>query len=241
MTVNSEKNANLIAAQGPVEIPAPAPGVALYLCGLARSAAEIREMAKTLSVAETARAARFGRSYLRDRYVAGRATLRLLLAAELGLAPAEVPIARGTRGRPHVPNAPRLDFNVSHTRGVALIGIAHGPRIGVDIEHADRVVNVEGVARKFMSAREQDALASLAPDDRRRALLRLWTCKEAMSKATGDALAAPFRRMDVVTDPSLQLKDGPAPYVPYCWQLHAIAVPGGYLATIALWHGASSS
>lgn len=193
-----------------------------------------------LSAAETARAARFGRSDLRDRYIVGRATLRLLLALRLGLPPGEVPIERGIRGRPHVANAPGLDFNVSHTRGVALIGIAHGPRIGVDIEHGDRVVNVEGVARKFMSAREREALASMAPDDRRRALLRLWTCKEAMSKATGDALAAPFRRMDVVTGPAVRLSDGPPPYLPDRWRLYAVAVPGGFIATVALWHDGGS-
>ena len=82
-----------------------------------------------------------------------------------------------------------------------MFGVAQHQRIGVDLERRDRTLNVEGVARKFMTPREQAALAVLEPDARRRALLRLWTCKEAMSKATGDALSAPFRRIDVELGP----------------------------------------
>jgi hypothetical protein len=33
----------------------------------------------------------------------------------------------------------------------------------------------------------------------------------------------------------LTLLDGPAPYLPQAWQLHAIAVPAGFFATLAVW------
>lgn len=219
----------------PVALGAPAPGVDAWTCELARSAADVAVLARTLSDAEHARAARFGRPELRDRYVVGRATLREILGGVLGVAPARVAIVRGRRGRPMVEGG-EVDFNVSHTQDAAIFGVTRSARIGVDIEHGDREVNVEGVARKFMSAREQAMLAALAGGDRRRALLRLWTCKEAMSKATGDALSAPFRRLDVVLEPAPALADGPAPYDPARWRLHSVAVPGGYLATVALWH-----
>lgn len=220
----------------PVALDAPAPGVAAWSCELARTAADVALLARTLSDAEHARAARFGRPDLRDRYVVGRATLRAILGEALGVAPARVAILRGRRGRPMVDGG-EVDFNVSHTEGTAIFGLTRGARIGVDIEHRDRGLNVDGVARKFMSAREQAMLATLAGDDRRQALLKLWTCKEAMSKATGDALSAPFRKLDVVLEPAPPaLADGPAPYDPAIWRLHSLAVPGGYLATVALWH-----
>jgi phosphopantetheinyl transferase len=66
-------------------------------------------------------------------------------------------------------------------------------------------------------------------------VLRLWTCKEAMSKATGDGLAAPFRALDVSNEGPPRVRDGPAPYRPADWQLHALEAPAGYLATLALW------
>ena len=144
---------------------------------------------------------------------------------------------RGARGRPYVVDGGTLDFNVSHTDGVAIFGLTADHRIGVDIEHGERQLNVDGIARKFMAPDEQAALGRLALDERRRALLRLWTCKEAMSKATGDALSAPFRRIAIAADGELRLTAGPPPYTPGAWRLLPIAIAGGYLATVALWHG----
>jgi 4'-phosphopantetheinyl transferase len=221
-----------------VALAAPAPGVAVWTCDLARHADDVAAMAATLSPAELARAGRFGRADLRARYVVGRATLRVILGRELGVDPSAVPIVRGRRGRPQVAGD-RLDFNVSHTNGVALIALTRDARVGVDLEHGERTVNVAGVARKFMSPAERERLDVLSGEARRRMLLRLWTCKEAMSKATGDALAAPFRQLTVVVQPALALAGGPAPYEPSRWRLVRAEMPGDYLATVALWHGAS--
>ena len=218
---------------------APATGVHVWTCDLARSAADIAALQRVLSESELERAARFGRPELRDRYVVGRATLRTILGEALGVEPASVAIVRGRRGRPMIQGEP-VDFNVSHTRGRAIFGVVRDGRIGVDIEHRDRALNVEGVARKFMSPAEQAILEGLDVDARRQALLRLWTCKEAMSKATGDALAAPFRKLDVGLEPSPALRDGPPPYDPSYWRLLPVDVSGGYLATIALWHAPGS-
>lgn len=220
-----------------MRLAVPAPGVEAWYCELARSATRVDELRACLAPAEHARAERFGQPGLRDRYIVGRATLRHLLGARMALAPKDVDIQRGHRGRPHVPDADGLDFNVSHTGSHALIGIAALGRIGVDIEHAARQLNVEGVSRKFMAPAEQAMLAALEPDLRRRTLLRLWTCKEAMSKATGDALSAPFRRIDIALSDDTRVVGGPPPYAPSRWALHAMRAPGDHLATIALWQG----
>jgi 4'-phosphopantetheinyl transferase len=227
------------AVAQPIELVAPATGVHVWTCDLARSAADIAALACMLSEPELARAARFGLPELRERYIVGRATLRTILGKTLGIEPARVAIVRGNRGRPMIEGG-KIDFNVSHTRGMAIFGVVRDGRIGVDIEHRDRALNVEGVARKFMSVAEQAMLGRLDGDARRHALLRLWTCKEAMSKATGDALAAPFRRLDVVLEPVLALRDGPQPYEPGHWRLFPVDMPGGYLATVALWHAPDS-
>jgi phosphopantetheinyl transferase len=106
-------------------------------------------------------------------------------------------------------------------------------RIGVDIEHRERMVNRRGVGRKFMSPAEQAMLHGWRRRTRH-ALLRLWTCKEAMSKATGDAWG-PFRKLDVVLDPARRCatdrsrQSRPLALLP-------VDHIGGYLATVALWH-----
>lgn len=217
-------------------LPPPVAGIAAWWCELAASPADVEACFGWLSEGERARAARFGHPKLRDRYVIGRASLRRILGDTLGLPPASVPIVRGPRGRPRLDMDTAPDFNVSHTGDVAVIAIARDARIGVDVERLDRIVNVGGIARKFLTAGEQSVLARLDADAARRTLLALWTCKEAMSKATGDALSAPFASIDVDLADVPTLVAGPGVYAPKRWTLHRASVPPEYVATVALWH-----
>jgi 4'-phosphopantetheinyl transferase len=221
----------------PVELGSPAADVALWWATLAASDDEVARASGWLAPAEHARAARFGREMLSRRYILGRALLRWVLGNALGLTPPAVSIVRGERGRPRLATDVGIDFNVSHTWNVALIGIARAGRIGVDVERADRDVRADGLARKFLTFAEQATLAPLPEAERRARFLRYWTCKEAMSKATGDGLSAPMRCLEVRLIDGIELALGPAPYEPARWRLHAVAVPEGYLATLALWSG----
>jgi 4'-phosphopantetheinyl transferase len=213
----------------------PAPGAQLWWCPLRATPAEVRSWGAVLSPAEQTRAARFGTPLLRTRYVIGRTALRSVLARLLGMQAYQVPIIRGVRGRPRLEGNDRIDFNVSHTGDAALIGITDGERIGVDVERADRTINVGGISRKFLTDNERTLLANMDADAARRTVLTLWTCKEAMSKATADALSAPFAQIDVDLREGRLLRDGPGPYAPHDWSLHAAQVPDGYIATVALW------
>ena len=222
------------------QLQASVPDTTVWWCELERTPAELEVIAATLSPAEAARAARFGTDALRNRWMAGRAALREVLALTLGIAPAEVAIRRGVRGRPELTDgSSRIDFNVSHTRGVALMAIACDvpptTRIGVDIEHTEREVGVDMLQKKFLSPLERERIAALSPDARRRQFLHYWTCKEAMSKATGDGIVAPFGQLEVeLTDPP-RLRAGPPPYTPDDWSLYPAAVPAEWFATIAVW------
>ena len=214
---------------------APVDGIELWFATLAAGEEEYARIASWLAPAEHARAARFGRDWLRRRYVIGRALLRGILGRTLSLTPSAVPIVRGERGRPRLDGVDGIDFNVSHTQDAALVGLARGPRIGVDIERADREVNAEGLARKFLTPVEQSTLAGLGLDERRAKFLRYWTCKEAMSKATGDGISAPFRSIDVVLSGTISLTAGPPPYAPERWRLRAVDAGDEFLATLAIW------
>jgi len=216
-------------------LPSPAPGAQLWWCPLRATPAEVCSWSAVLSPAEQTRAARFGTPLLRTRYVIGRTAMRSVLANLLGMQPAQVPITRGVRGRPRLEGNDRIDFNVSHTGDAALLGVTDYGRIGVDVERAGRTINADGISRKFLTDNERALLAKMDADAARRMVLTLWTCKEAMSKATGDALSAPFAHIDVELRAGRLLRDGPDPYAPHDWSLHAAQVPDGYIATVALW------
>ncbi|MEP7207639.1 MAG: 4'-phosphopantetheinyl transferase superfamily protein [Casimicrobiaceae bacterium] len=109
-------------------------------------------------------------------------------------------------------------------------------RLGIDIELPDRQLGVDRLARKLMTDPERFALRSLTPEAARHSFLRMWTCKEAMSKATGDGLSAPFGRISVHPGDAdqPQVLDGPAEYQPDGWALHRIAMPVPSFVTIAV-------
>ena len=221
-------------AQPPLELGCALAGVTLWWAPLASGATELARLSRWLAPAEQARAARFGRPVLAQRYIAGRALLRWLLGRALGVPPPAVPLERGARGRPRLAGETGIDFNLSHTDGNALIGLAR-ERVGVDVERADRAVRADRLAARFLTIAERDTLARLPEDERRARFLRYWTCKEAMSKATGDGLSAPFRRLEVRLGDVFELSSGPDPYRPAHWRLARVDAPAGFLATVALW------
>src|SRR5437868_14111505 len=196
MVFNGAGVCNVTTGEGarfepPVRLAAPS-GTALLLwwCSLAYAPGNA-DLSDWLSDNERARVLRFGNDALRARYLMGRASLRWVLAQTIGVAPKAVMIERGARGRPQLAGARILDFNVSHTADAALIGVAHEGRIGVDIERADRAIHSSRLAQRILTDAERAALPD-GYDDVRRRILRLWTCKEALAKATGDAMSAPF-------------------------------------------------
>jgi 4'-phosphopantetheinyl transferase len=221
----------------PEPLPSPAPDLRLWWCTLSRRDDEMPALWAMLSPDEVERANRYGTDALRRRYVAGRAALRVTLGARIGVAPKDVPIRRGPRGRPELDAPHALDFNVTHTRGVALIAhlAREGARVGVDLEAVERTLAHDGLARKFLTARERAAIATLDDDARRRAFLRLWTCKEAMSKATGEGLSAPFDTIGVDTAARLIVAEGSGRYAPAHWTLHPVSIDPELLGTVAIW------
>jgi 4'-phosphopantetheinyl transferase len=230
---------NRDAEMAPRVVETGAPGLSLWLCPLRATPAGLERMATTLSDAERERAARFGTAELRLRYIVGRATLRSLLAAALDTAAEDVPLRRGARGRPELDlPLPPLDFNVSHTRDVALIGFLAAERrarVGVDIEHLDRELGAERLARRYLTALEHAEFTRLDSDGRRRRFIELWTGKEAMSKATGAGLSAPLGRLGIDLENGPRLVQGPAPYAPADWELWPVRGIDGYVATAAVW------
>lgn len=223
-----------------IQFPAMAGGVTLWSADLSRVSDELSLDTAWLSRAEHARAERFGTPRLKATYVAGRSFLRWVLGAALSLAPAALSIHEGVRGRPHLEGPRTVDFNVSHTRSRAVVALLHDTtdrfRIGVDIERFDRDADFDRIARRVLSLDEQASMFRLSPEQKRARFLRYWTCKEALAKATGDGLIAPFAKLTIdVADGPPRLVSGPPPYLPDACQLHSTAVGDEYLVALALW------
>lgn len=136
-----------------------------------------------------------------------KALLRRAAAAVLGVGADELDVAREPGGRPYVVSRPggrtrrpaasaqaqvplpvRVNVSVSHTRGLTAVAVCTEGEVGVDVEPA-RELPAVALARRWF--REEDARWIEGHDAalRARALLWVWTHKEALGKALGTGLA----------------------------------------------------
>ncbi|HET9651750.1 MAG TPA: hypothetical protein VFP36_06150, partial [Usitatibacter sp.] len=147
----------------PGRFPALAPDeVHVWQSRTSEHAVHVDELRSLLSPEETARAARFRAQRDADEYTIARATLRLLIGGYDGVAPWGVVLDYTEQGKPVLASrASGLEFNVSHSRGLALFAFARSRRVGVDVEALERQVDHDDIAQRFFTAAESSALRAL--------------------------------------------------------------------------------
>jgi 4'-phosphopantetheinyl transferase len=152
--------------------------VEIRVVELAQPPALVERLAEHLDAGERERAQRLAD---RQRWIVARAALRIVLAGELGVAPAEVAFALGEHGKPELPGS-ALRFNLSHSGDRALIALASGVEVGVDVERTAR--RSRAVERSLTTGER----AAMRGPDRHVELLQIWCRKEALAKAMGGGL-----------------------------------------------------
>ncbi|HEY5803135.1 MAG TPA: 4'-phosphopantetheinyl transferase superfamily protein [Lysobacter sp.] len=112
---------------------------------------------------------------------------RMVIAGVLGIAPADVPLARDERGCPCLPGM-SLHTSLSHAEGVAAFAVcAMGP-VGIDIEPSLRACELPQVSTSVCHSAEARLLAGMREPHYSHELLALWVRKEALLKAEGIGL-----------------------------------------------------
>lgn len=188
-----------------------------------------------LSDDERARAMAFRVATARNQYVQTRAVLRLLLGGVLNLPAKALGFEYGTHGKPTLRNEARWHFNVAHSGDYALLAVARGIHIGVDIERQRVTDDLDGLARMVLSPTEAHQWARLPHTDRVAAFFSLWTAKEAVVKALGCGLGLGLTTLDLG-------EVGPVPEGGRCvvageavtCKLMPISAPAGYSAALAM-------
>jgi 4'-phosphopantetheinyl transferase len=146
----------------------------------------------TLSDDERWRANQFRLDALRRRFVTARAALRRLLGEYLGVPAAEVILSSSKYGKPQLGETNgdgALRFNLAHTRSMALVAVARGCELGVDVERVREVNQLEAIVRRYFHLEEQTHLFATPIERRHEEFLRCWTAKEAVLKAMGSGLS----------------------------------------------------
>jgi 4'-phosphopantetheinyl transferase len=134
---------------------------------------------------ELARAARLESPQKRSEYLRAHRSLRALLERQTHTV---LDFAVTERGKPYLPGMPELKFNLSRSHGAAMVAIALGVEVGVDVERLRIVPEYEAIAQRFFPPTEWKALAETPEPKRAREFFRRWTAIEARLKATGAGL-----------------------------------------------------
>jgi 4'-phosphopantetheinyl transferase len=188
-----------------------------------------------LSTDERERMARCHREADRRRYAIAHGALRLLLARYLGQDPHDLVFATGTHGKPRLASAPAIEFNLTHSGDLALIALARNRAVGVDIESLGRKgFDMPALARRVLCPREHEWLFRIEEHSRVHAFLRLWSCKEAISKAAGAGFAAGFAHIETDPDALFSARSQQLRAAGGYWRLHILEPDDGYVGALAV-------
>ena len=188
-----------------------------------------------LSQDEQARSERFRFASDRGMFRYSHSLLRRLLAGYVDLLPGEIEFGYTKFGKPFLNNKhgkESIEFNLSHSGDVVLIGITRNIPLGVDVEKIKPLPDLNKIAARFFSDSEQSDLSTLSGSAKIAAFYHCWTRKEAVIKATGEGLSMPldsFRVSFLPGEPARLIKSADQ----RSWLLKDVESAQGYAAAVA--------
>jgi 4'-phosphopantetheinyl transferase len=186
----------------------------------------------TLSPEERDRAARFYRERDQQRYIAAHVLVRTVLGRYVGAEPAGLSFVAGARGKPRLAG-PGPRFNLAHSGGWAVLAVAPGCEVGVDVEVMSRGKVWREVAAVSLAPPEVAWLRALPESEQEPAFYRLWTAKEAVAKAAGEGMALPPAEIVVGPLVAAEPRGSEAVVRGRRWWLRSIALAPDVVAAVA--------
>jgi 4'-phosphopantetheinyl transferase len=172
--------------------------IQLWSVNLQSDDGNLAVLSRLLTDEELRRADRFRFGDDRRRFIVARSTLRLLLADYTGRHAGSLEIRTDSFGKPFLRAVGTpLHFNLSHSGDRALIVFSRDASVGIDFEaisHEDRLTDL---AESICSPAELIRIGGMPYGVRCRALLRLWSAKEAFLKAMGTGLQINPSRLEL--------------------------------------------
>lgn len=178
--------------------------VHVWFCRLARYEDQRSALAALLSLDEQTRSARFAFDRDRHRFTLSHGLLRAILARYVGGAPAQIEFATGIHGKPALAGrscaGQDIQFSLSHSGEYALVAVAVGRAVGVDVEVRRPDVDPLKLAQRFFSPEESRQITQAQQDEQRPLFYRYWTAKEAYLKGRGMGLSLGLDRFEILFD-----------------------------------------
>jgi 4'-phosphopantetheinyl transferase len=187
----------------PAQLQLTAKDVHIWRAGIDLPAERIQELEKKLSPDEMLRAEHFRFETDRSRFIVARGILRLILAGYLNIEPGLISFSYAENGKPRLQNIfskKGIQFNLSHSEGLALYVFSRWHEVGVDIEFIREISEMEQIVEQFFSIRERTLYDRLPGREKHVMFYSWWTRKEALTKAVGEGLSYPLDSIDALSD-----------------------------------------
>ncbi|MBN1993317.1 MAG: 4'-phosphopantetheinyl transferase superfamily protein [Anaerolineae bacterium] len=200
----------------------------------------VQDLQQILSPDEQARAARFHFEKDREHYIVARGLLRIILGRYLEMEPHELSFSYGPYGKPGLTTLLGhnvLNFNMSHSHGLAIYGFTRGRKIGVDLERIHTDFACEQIAKRFFTPNEFAILHALPAEMKHEAFFNCWTRKEAYIKARGQGLSFSLNQFEVSFtpgEPAKLLNIAEDPYEAARWSLVELEPDPCFAAALAV-------
>jgi 4'-phosphopantetheinyl transferase len=178
---------------------------------------------------EIDRANRFYQQKDRNRFITSRAALRTILGRYLNIAPEAVEFASGINKKPFIKsgNQNNLQYNLSHSGDAILLAVTDSA-IGTDVEFINYDFGYREVLTDNFSPGEINYITEADSIHR---FFKLWTRKEAITKATAQGLDCDLRLLPgldgttVVADGIIASNED--------WVINSFNLDNQYIASVA--------
>jgi 4'-phosphopantetheinyl transferase len=223
----------------PPEKPELNPGeIHIWRINLNEMLPQLKLLSGFLDLTEKRRAARFHFQHDQEHFAVGRGMLRLLLSFYLPFVPREIDFEYNQYGKPALKKIfhSEIQFNVSHSHGLALVAVSAKDPLGIDLEWMRPELAGLKIARRFFAPAEVAALEQLPEAHQKEGFFNCWTRKEAFIKAKGKGLSIPLNQFAVALEPNQPaalLSTGWDASEAGRWSLYALPIDDGFRAALA--------
>ena len=233
--MGADSNPKLSFAQSDGEL---LPGeVHVWLANLDLEDSAVDRLSAVLDLGEQQRAARFLVLPARKQFVISRGFVRTVLGKYLVCDPRSVRFRVTPHGKPELAGDRGIYFNLSHTEGLAAVGITRAGPIGIDVESTRRQVEALQLADRFFSRKEAEWVRLQPGPMRISCFFACWTAKEAYVKAHGGGLSVPLDGFAIIPDLEklqLQLEVFGRPAESERWSMRRLELPEEFRGALAV-------
>ena len=197
----------------------------------------LAQLEVVLALSEWRRVRRCSSHQIARRFIARRGILRKILGLYLDLPPHEVQIIYNAHGKPLLaPDlSPPLQFNLSDSDELAALAIGIGHPLGIDIERLRPLPDGDALAVDVLSVQQVEQCNRADAATRANIFFRLWTRREAITKAEGFGLQLTSDQLSL-DDVAKPRPSASGPVSVPQWRdihIHDVTLPAGYIGALA--------